>query len=89
MISDWFDNLGTGKLLRLSDKIMDSLEYFGLFEFACLMETDLILTIMMINRYGEIDKTKTMVWHVIVMYEFGIGKVFGLEAKSIQGKKRA
>lgn len=50
-----FDNIGRALVYSLFLKILDVLEYIGLYRFAIFMGIDLVLTFIAIHRCGEVD----------------------------------
>lgn len=51
----WFGNLSEGELFRLSNKILDGLQYFNLYKFAQCMGTYPVLTALAIHRFDRTD----------------------------------
>lgn len=70
-------------MLRLSEKIVDELKYFGLYWFAQHMGTNPVRTALVIHRCTEVVWTKTALDDGSVSYEVEAGKKFDLEEEVI------
>lgn len=46
------------------------MKYIDLYKVACCMSSDLVLTVMAIKRYGDVDWEKTAMKKVFVSYNF-------------------
>lgn len=79
-----FDNLIGSLLYRLPGKILDALNYYGIYKFALRRGTDPLSTASEFLRCGEIYWEKTTVRDGFMSYDFRRDKIIGLEAETVQ-----